>query len=155
MRTLGIDLGQKRVGIAISDPLGHIASALETCLARDRDFLLAHIRKLCVDYQVNHLVFGLPLRTDGKASAKAEEYLAWAQEIAHKLNLPYSMEDERFTTVLAHQAMMEAGADSRKRRDSVDRVAAVIILQGYLDKQNKTSSQDPPEWGSEDPPEWN
>lgn len=138
MRVLGIDLGEKRIGLAISDPLGIIASPLDTWEGRDRETLVGRIANLVKERQIGTVVIGLPLRTDGKDSEKAEEFKAIADKLREKLvNIPVELEDERLTTVIAHQAMKTMGVKEKKRRTSVDKVAAVVILQGWLDSHSR------------------
>ncbi len=149
MRILGLDLGSRRVGIAISDPSGTIASALETVDGRDKDYLVAHIKHIVAEREIAEVVVGRPLHLNGAVGAQAQRYAELTERIANSLDVPVRYQDERFTTVEAHQTMKSMGVDSRKRRDSVDRVAAVIILQTYLDKRKAAERRQefPAEWG--------
>ncbi|MDO5297667.1 MAG: Holliday junction resolvase RuvX [bacterium] len=142
MRILGIDLGGRRVGVALSDPSGLIASALETVDGRDKDYLMAHIRDLVEQHQVGEVVVGRPLNTDGSVGKQAEKYAELAERLAQRLTVPVVFQDERFTTVEAHNTMKSLGESGKKRRESVDRVAAVLILQTYLDKQNAAKQRE-------------
>ncbi len=136
MRVLGIDLGGRRVGVALSDPSGLIASALETVDGRDKDYLLAHIRDLAEQYRVSEVVVGRPLNLDGSEGEQAKKYAELTERLAQRLSVPVVVQDERLTTVEAHNTMKSLGEKNKKRRESVDRVAAVLILQTYLDKKN-------------------
>lgn len=146
MRVLGIDLGEKRVGLAISDPMGMIASPYDVWDGRDRDGLPGRIRRLVEERSIGTVVVGLPNRTDRLGGEKAEACEAFARVLRERLQVPVEMMDERLTTVIAHQAMCEGGVKEKKRRQSVDKIAAVIILQSWLDKQSRPGNFDPPEW---------
>ena len=146
MRVLGIDLGDRRVGLAISDPMGMIASPYDVWDGRDRDGLPGRIRRLVEERSIGTVVVGLPNRTDRLGGERAGACEAFAQILRERLQVPVEMMDERLTTVMAHQAMREGGMKEKKHRQSVDKVAAVIILQSWLDKQSRPSNFDPPEW---------
>lgn len=139
-RVLGIDYGTRRVGIAISDPLRLIARRLET-VTRSRDDApgpVDHIASLCREHDVDTIVVGLPLRTDGRESLIAEEAVSFADALREKTGLMVEMYDERYTSQIAGRVMVEMGAGKRgKKRDKelVDRLAAEILLQGWLDTQ--------------------
>ncbi len=130
-----MDLGRRRVGLALSDPSGLLASALETLDGRDRDGLVGQLRSRVSQFGVEEIVVGLPRRTDGSVGPEAAAAQAFAERLARVLGLPVHMEDERLTTVQAHRSMSEAGARGRERREAVDRVAAVLILQAFLDRR--------------------
>ncbi|MGM9992446.1 MAG: Holliday junction resolvase RuvX [Candidatus Bruticola sp.] len=146
MRVLGIDLGEKRIGLAISDPMGIIASPYDVWEGRDRDGLPGRIRHLVEERSIGLVVVGLPNRTDRLGGEKAEYCTAFAKELQERLTVPVELMDERLTTVMAHQAMSAGGVKEKKRRQSVDKIAAVLILQSWLDKQNRPINLDPPEW---------
>ncbi|MBQ7567986.1 Holliday junction resolvase RuvX, partial [bacterium] len=105
MRILGIDWGDRRVGVALSDPSGIIASVLETVDGRDKDYLLAHIRDLAEQYRVSEVVVGRPLNADGSEGKQAQKYAELSERLAQRLSVPVVAQDERFTTVEAHSAM--------------------------------------------------
>lgn len=148
MRVLGLDVGKRRVGLAMSDVGGRIASALDTVDGRDRDAVFGVVKRLVADHGISEIVVGMPYRTDGKASESLDYCQQFAEELRRRLTVPVYGQDERYTTVLAHQAMKSLGADSRKRRESVDRVAAVLILQAFLDQRwAQPGNGDPEEWG--------
>jgi putative Holliday junction resolvase len=139
-RVLGIDYGTRRVGIAISDPLRLIARRLET-VTRSRDDApgpVDHIASLCREHDVDTIVVGLPLRTDGRESPIAKEAVSFADALREKTGLTVEMYDERYTSQIAGRVMVETGVGKRgKKRDKelVDRLAAEILLQGWLDTQ--------------------
>ncbi len=134
-RILAIDLGKKRVGVAISDPFGHFAVGLDTLQRRKPDDLLPQLQKLCEQYQVGLLVLGLPKNMNGTEGFKAQESREFGAMLTHKLNLPIEFIDERLTSVIAHQTLREQGINSKKARSKglVDETAAKLILQSYLD----------------------
>jgi putative Holliday junction resolvase len=142
MRILGIDLGRRRVGLALSDPSGVLATPLETLDGRDRDALVAQLRSRVRELEVEEVVVGLPRRTDGTLGPEALAAQSFAERLARSLGLPIHLEDERLTTVQAHRSMQEAGARGAERRKAVDRVAAVLILQTFLDRR-QPRAEDP------------
>ncbi len=133
MRLMGLDLGEKRIGVSISDPDRLIAQSLtviqHTSLKRD----IHAIEKLAKEHEVEKVVVGLPRRMDGTLGPAAEMAQTFAQELERRTKLPTVMWDERLTTVAAQRAMIEAGVRREKRRERVDAVAAAILLQSYLD----------------------
>jgi len=137
MRILGIDLGKKRVGIALSDELGWTAQGLETFERQDIDKDLEHLAHLIKTYGVEELVIGLPMDQKGEVGTAAREILSFVELCKKQLGLPVTTWDERFTTVAATRSLIEAELSRKKRKKVVDKVAAVFILQGYLDKRNK------------------
>ncbi|MEW5767831.1 MAG: Holliday junction resolvase RuvX [bacterium] len=138
-RILGLDLGGKRIGVAISDELGLIAQGL-TVIYRDKEGLeISELRDLVTSYQVEEIVVGLPLNMDGSRGDGAMSASAFAERLKSELGLPVNMWDERLTTVSAEKVLIESGLrgrKGRKRRAVVDKVSAVLILQGYLDGHN-------------------
>lgn len=132
MRVLGLDIGERRVGVAVSDPSGCIATPVKVMpapLSADRGAL----RRLAEDYEPDLLVVGLPLSLDGREGPQAARTRAEAERIARLLEVPLEFADERLSSVAAERAMSEAGLDSRARRGAVDMVAASLMLQTYLD----------------------
>lgn len=134
MRALGVDLGSKRIGLAVSDAGGVLASPLTT-LERTRDTQAWHRRlaALVADEEVEIVVVGLPLGLDGKTGRAADAAVAEASDLADVLPVPVVTHDERLTTVTAHQQLRAAGVDGRRRRQIVDQQAAVVLLQSWLD----------------------
>lgn len=136
MRILGLDYGARTVGIAISDGLQITAQGLEI-VRRDRENKLrrtfARIEELILEYGVEQLVLGFPKNMDNSIGERGEKTLAFKERLERRTGLPVILWDERLTTVAADQAMTEAGVRFEKRKEYVDRIAAAIILQGYLD----------------------
>lgn len=135
-RRLGIDFGTVRVGLAISDPDGIVASPLATYERRNRDADAAYFRKLIEDEDVAQLIVGLPMHTDGREGAKAKEAREFGAWLGETTGLPVTFYDERFTTVQAESALWEAGLTHKRRKDRRDRVAAQIMLQAYLESES-------------------
>ena len=136
-RIIGIDYGRKRVGVAVSDPLGIFASALDTVPAAK---IIDYLKKYAASQPVSRFVVGYPMNMDNTPSEAAADVEVFLKQLARKFpEIPVSLEDERFTSVLAHRAMIEGGMKAKDRRDknSVDRISAAIILQSYLDRNNR------------------
>ena len=134
MRILGLDVGSKTIGVAISDPLGWTAQGIDTIRRKNKEQDIELVYKICKDYGVETIVIGLPKNMNGTIGESGERVLALAELIKEKTNIPIEMWDERLTTVAAHRAMLEADLSRGKRKKIVDKVAATYILQGYLDK---------------------
>lgn len=133
-RVLALDVGDKRIGLAVSDPLGFTAQGLETYTrtgddAADADHILALVQK----YRPVRLLFGMPRNMDGSYGFQAEKVKTFASAVLEKWDGEHAFFDERLTTVSAERVLMEAELDWKKRRKVVDKLAATIILQGYLD----------------------
>ena len=136
-RIIGIDYGRKRVGVAVSDPLGIFASALDTVPAAK---IIDYLKNYAATQTVTRFVVGYPVNMDNTPSEAAADVDVFLKNLAKKFpGIPVSLEDERFTSVLAHRAMIEGGMKAKDRRDnnSVDRISAAIILQSYLDRNNR------------------
>ncbi|HCA40491.1 MAG TPA: Holliday junction resolvase RuvX [Aminobacterium sp.] len=131
-RILALDIGTKRIGVAVSDPLGMFAQGIGYIPAKkewleDLDRHVAHFNPTVI-------LIGLPLRTNGRCGPEAEKIQCIAKEIADRYaNISIQLWDERFTTTLAQQALLEGDVSRSKRREKVDQLAAVLILQNYLD----------------------
>jgi putative Holliday junction resolvase len=139
VRALGIDPGTKRIGLAISDRSGTIASPL-TVLQRSRSRAHddAEIARIVREEEVDVVVVGLPLNMDGTHGASAKAAAAEARRLATVVGVPVELHDERRTTVSADRSMIEAGLDAPARRQRVDKVAAAIMLQSWLDSRARS-----------------
>lgn len=138
-RYLGLDIGSVRVGVAVSDPLGTFARGIAVLQARD-DWMV-RVGELIREYAVAGVVVGLPLRTDGSEGPEVARMRAKVDRLkALYPEVEFLFFDERFTTTVAHQVMKEGAMDGRKRRKVVDQVAAVILLQGFLDSKRGSAS---------------
>jgi putative Holliday junction resolvase len=133
-RILSLDVGEKRIGIALSDPSGLIAQGLKVFYAtgsRAKD--IAEIRKIAGEFEVSRIVVGLPKNLDGSIGPRAQAITRLAEDIGHAAGVPVDMWDERFSTDEAHRIFDMASIKRHKRKGSIDVMAAQIILQGYLD----------------------
>lgn len=133
MRALGLDIGDRTIGVAISDPLGLTAQGITTIRRKNEEYDLQELDKICKEYAVDTIVSGLPKNMNGTIGPQGEKVIDFCNVIKEKMNLPIIMWDERLTTVAAHKAMLEADLSRKKRKKIVDKIAAVYILQGYLD----------------------
>lgn len=141
MRTLGVDLGDVRIGLAVSDPGGLVATPLETIPAGDASDAEALGRRLAGIAEregAERVVIGLPRALSGREGQPAQHARAVAEHVAAVGDVDVELWDERFTTVEAERSMIEGGTGRRERRQAVDRVAATLILQAYLDAQRST-----------------
>lgn len=139
VRALGVDLGSKRIGIAVSDLSGTIASALATVhRSKSRRHDHAEIKKLVRDEECELVVVGLPLSLDGSVGPAAQGATKEAEQLATVVGVPVEMYDERFTTVTAEAAMREAGLSGQRQRLIVDKMAAAVMLQAWLDHRRNT-----------------
>lgn len=133
MRRLGFDIGERRIGVAVSDPSGRVATPLTVLDARALARDAAPLRRLIEDYEPGELVVGLPLTMAGEEGPQAASVRATARRLLDPLGIPVAYHDERFSSAQAERAMAAAGADARARRGSVDMVAAALLLQSHLD----------------------
>lgn len=130
-RILAVDPGSVRVGLAVSDPLGISARPLEVV---DAEAAVDRIVTLCSELEVDEVIVGLAVREDGEEGEQAARARNLASEIAARTGLPVTTVDERYTTRMAEGLMADAGKRSRARRGAVDKVAAAVLLRGYLDR---------------------
>lgn len=145
MRIMGLDFGSKTVGVAISDPLLITAQGTEIIRRKEENKLrqtLARIEELIVEYEVQEIVLGLPKNMNATEGVRAELTNEFREKLERRTGLPVTMWDERLTTVAADKAMMEAGIRREHRKDYVDMIAAVLILQGYLDLRSNTITKE-------------
>ena len=132
-RILGIDFGQKRIGVAVSDPLGYTAQGIETVENTGKKRVFEALSKICKEYRVVEIVIGLPINMNGTAGPKAKEVLELVPEMEAALGLPVKTWDERLTSREANRLMIEEGLSRKKQRANSDRMAATLILQNYLE----------------------
>jgi len=140
-RVLGIDVGDARVGLAISDEAGMLAHALETVTVRQTD-PVRRIREVCESKNVGTIVIGLPRNMDGSNGPAAEKSRAFAEKVRSITSAEIVLWDERMTTVAAHRALREVGRDVRSGRKVIDQLAAQMILQGWMDAQSMLECSD-------------
>ncbi|HJL77447.1 MAG TPA: Holliday junction resolvase RuvX [Acidimicrobiales bacterium] len=137
MRALGLDLGSKRIGIAVSDPDGRLATPADV-LHRTGDRTRDHraVADLVAEWEVEVVVVGVPYSLDGGTGPAAEAMLAESRQLARFLDVPVETHDERLTTVSAERRLSEAGLDARAQRKVVDQMAAAVLLQAWLDARS-------------------
>ena len=136
MRKMGLDFGSKTVGVAVSDPLLVTAQGVEIIRREREDKLrrtLARIEELILEYEVDEIILGYPKNMNDTLGERVEKTLAFKEMLERRTGLNVELWDERLTTVAADKAMIEAGMRREERKEHVDKVAAVFILQGYLD----------------------
>lgn len=140
MRIMGLDFGSKTVGVAISDPLGYTAQGIEIIRRKQENKLrqtLARIEALIQEYEVESIVLGFPKNMNNTIGDRAEKSLEFKNTLERRTGLPVVMWDERLTTVEANRTMIESKIRRENRGKYVDELAAIFILQGYLDYRSK------------------
>ncbi|QGU95289.1 Holliday junction resolvase RuvX [Clostridium bovifaecis] len=133
MRILGLDVGDKTIGVAVSDPLGLTAQGITTINRKNIDADIIELSRICTEYSVETIICGLPKNMNGTVGEQGEKVLQFCDILKDKINIPIKMWDERLTTAAAQRAMLEANLSRAKRKKIVDKIAATYILQGYLD----------------------
>lgn len=133
-RVLGLDPGERRIGVAISDASGTIATPVEF-IDRKIEGYERRLRDLCSEWEISEIVIGLPVSLDGTEGPAAERAREFSSDVADLTDLPVLFQDERFTSVTAEQALIEGGVRRRSRTTKRDQVAAAVMLQGFLDKR--------------------
>jgi len=137
MRILGLDVGERTIGIAISDPLGYTAQGLTTIRRKNLKIDIAELKKICDEYSVESILMGFPKNMNGTIGPSGEKAIELSKILEEELHMTVKLWDERLTTVAAHKAMLEADLSRAKRKKIVDKIAAMYILQGYLDSLSK------------------
>lgn len=137
MRILGLDYGDKRIGVAVSDELGLTAQGLTTVLRKNRQHDLTQISELAKNYDVKKVVIGYPVKIDGTEGIQCEKVNRFINRLASVLQLPIIKWDETLTTKTAEEILIAAKMRREKRKHVIDKLAAMLILQDYLDRQTK------------------
>ena len=132
MRIMAIDYGDAHTGVAISDPTGFMAGTTTTIHSRKAEVVLEELAKIVVQYKVEELVMGFPRNMDGSDGPRADLYREFADKVEEATGLKPVLWDERRTTIDAHRILFESGQNAKKRKKTVDAVAAALILEGYL-----------------------
>lgn len=137
MRYLGLDLGSKTLGIATSDLTETIATTLTTLRFQDEDYdsLLAPLKEIIEKEQINKIVLGFPKNMDNTIGERAEIALAFKEKLENEMKMEVVLEDERLTSVISNQVLIQADISRKKRKKKVDGIAAQLILQSYLDRK--------------------
>ena len=145
IRIMGLDFGSKTVGVAVSDPLGITAQGIEIVRRTSENKLrktLARIEALVAEYQVTEFVLGLPKNMNNTSGERVEKTMEFKAMLERRTGLPVHMWDERLTTVAADRTLIEAGVRRENRKEYVDMLAAVSILQGYLDSLERKKNDE-------------
>lgn len=137
MRVMGIDHGDSRVGVAVSDALGWMAQGVETIAEKDTDKVIERIAKLVKEYEVKTIVVGLPKNMDGSIGFRGEITKDFIEHLKKHIDSNIVLWDERLTTVAASRTLNETNVRGKKRKKVIDTIAACYILQGYLDSMSK------------------
>jgi len=135
---MGLDLGDKRIGVAVSDPMGWTAQGVEVIVSKGSSKAdIEKIKEIVQKYEVEQIVVGLPINMNGSSGQRAEKTKVMANRLAGALHLPVALWDERLSTAQAEKVLIEADLSRSRRRQVVDKMAAALILQGYLDSCNR------------------
>jgi len=137
-RILAIDYGARRMGLAVSDPLGITAQGLETMQRKNKRTDFAHLQRVITGYEVREVVLGLPLKMSGEHGPQSDKVTEFAEELRQRFNLPVHLWDERLTSAEANRVLREAELSIQKRARAVDRMAAVLILQSFMEARSQT-----------------
>jgi putative Holliday junction resolvase len=141
MRILCLDVGEKKIGVAVSDPLGITAQGLEVIQRQSLSKDLQKIKQLLEEYQIAEIVLGFPRNMDGTIGAKAREILRFKEKLEGVAGITVTTWDERLTTVAAQRALLEADVSRKGRKEVVDKLAAVFILESYLRYRRRTKQR--------------
>ena len=142
MRVLGLDIGETRVGVAVSDAEGRVATPLTVLDARSLEADATPIARLVEEYEAGMLVVGVPLTLGGDEGPQARDVRVRAERLSVTVGVPAAYWDERLSTAEARRAMREAGLTEREQRGALDKVAAALILQGWLDAKHGAAKED-------------
>ena len=137
-RVLGLDVGSRRIGMAISDPLGLTAQGLPTLQRQNKRLDFEHLAKTIAEYQVSEIVVGYPLRLSGMEGIQSEKMQVFAEELRKKFGLPVHLWDERLTSTQANRLLRETDLSIKKRGQAVDRMAATLILQNWMEARGSS-----------------
>jgi putative Holliday junction resolvase len=134
-RILALDIGEKRIGVAMSDALGIIAQPVKTLIFKGIEQLTSELIQMINEHNIKELIIGMPYNMKGQSSKKTEEIRKIKNSLESKLNIPIIEIDERLTTKIAERTLYDLGKKPSKNRDKIDQIAAMYILQSYLDKK--------------------
>jgi putative Holliday junction resolvase len=141
-RVLGLDVGSKRIGIAVSDLLGITAQGLETLQRQNKRLDFEKLARLVRDYEVAEIVVGFPLRMSGAEGIQAEKMHRFADDLRERLQLPVHLWDERLTSAEANRLLRETEMSIKRRGQVVDQMAAVLILQSWMEHRSQAAARD-------------
>ncbi len=134
MRIMGLDIGTEKIGVAISDELGLTAQGLKTIEVKSKGETFKELDKIIKSFNIEKIVIGLPKNMNGTLGSQAQKILKWIEEFKGHTNLPIETWDERLSTLEASRVLLKADLSRKKRKRVIDKLAAVIILQGYIDR---------------------
>lgn len=137
MRIMGLDIGDKTVGVALSDPLGWTAQGLKTIRRTSIKSDISEIINIVKEYNVEKIISGMPKNMNGTIGSQGEKVMGFCDKLKEHTDVPIEFQDERLTTVAAQKMLIDADVSRQKRKKVIDTVAATYILQGYLDKINR------------------
>ncbi|HXB20725.1 MAG TPA: Holliday junction resolvase RuvX [Candidatus Solibacter sp.] len=140
-RILAIDYGSRRMGLAVSDPLGITSQGIETLQRKNKRNDFSRLGQVIREYNVQEIVLGYPLRMSGAEGIQSEKVAGFAEELRQKFKLPVHLWDERLTSAEANRVLREADLSIQKRAQAVDRMAAVLILQSFLQARSNPPEQ--------------
>ncbi len=140
MRLMGLDVGSHTIGVAISDELHMTAQPIKTIRRKSKEEDVREIQAIIAEYEIIKIVVGLPKNMDGTLGKQAEIIFRWIKALQGEIKLPMITWDERLSTVGASRVLLEADLSREKRKKVIDKLAAVLILQGYLDKTRKPAN---------------
>jgi len=141
MRYLGLDYGSKTLGVAISDASGFLATSLKTISYTKEEILLQELKELIKSYHIEKIILGLPKNMNNTLGERAEKTIQFAKVLEDYFQVPVELEDERLTTIVATNFLLEADMSRKKRKKVVDKMAASIILQTYLDRLRRKENE--------------
>ena len=145
MRIMGLDIGTRTIGIAISDELGITAQGLKTLRRKSMEEDFKEIAAIIRQFEIEKIIVGLPQNMDGTLGIQAEKVLNWMEALKDRVEIPMATWDERLSTVGASRVLLEADLSRRKRKNVIDKLAAVLILQGYLDQSRRKNDETAPQ----------
>ncbi len=135
-RILGLDVGDVRIGVAVSDPLGYTAQPLDLIIRDKKKTEISEIKRLIDYYGIKIIIVGLPRAADGNVSEQGKKIQKFAEEVKNAISVEVIFREEYLTTQMAEEILIESGMSRSKRKQKVDKIAASLILQGYLDSLN-------------------
>ena len=140
---MGLDIGSRTIGVAISDELGMTAQPIKTIRRKTMEEDVQEIKRMIKEYEITKVVVGLPKNMDGTLGKQAETVFKWIKTVQDRIRLPMITWDERLSTVGATRLLLEADVSREKRKQVIDTLAAVLILEGYLDRTRKRNDDSP------------
>lgn len=141
MRILGLDFGEKRIGAALSDETGFLASTLKVIENRGQEKVLGELKEIIFSFEVEEIVIGLPKMMDGSLGREAAKVHSFASYLRENLSCPINLWDERLSTVAAQNILIQGDLSRKKRKKVVDKLSAAIILQGYLENKDQLTAE--------------